>query len=131
MSSPLLVKPTGTPARSTTITPRRAGWGYVGFDLYRLARRRDVRRGATGATRGDPRAGRGQGAASPAPGRDWGELGERMTSSSGRRRTALYLPERHATGRPTATTDCVLAVCTAPGHGGHAAARHRPRGDRR
>ena len=35
-------------------------------------------------------------------------------------------PERLATGPRPPTTDCTLAVCTAPGQAGHPAAPHRP-----
>jgi 5-deoxy-glucuronate isomerase len=32
----LLRKPTGTHGKVHDITPQSAGWGYVGFTLYRL-----------------------------------------------------------------------------------------------
>ena len=35
--SKLLVKPHGTSGKVHDMTPKSAGWGYVGFGLYRLA----------------------------------------------------------------------------------------------
>ncbi|MGL4406255.1 MAG: 5-deoxy-glucuronate isomerase, partial [Notoacmeibacter sp.] len=34
--SKLLVKPNGTLGKVHSVTPKSAGWGYVGFSLYRL-----------------------------------------------------------------------------------------------
>ena len=35
--SKLLVKPKGRHGRVTKVTPKNAGWTYVGFELHRLA----------------------------------------------------------------------------------------------
>ena len=56
----LLRHPTGDRGKVHDITPATAGWSYVGFGLYRLAARRDRRRGDR-RHRGDPRPRRGQG----------------------------------------------------------------------
>lgn len=121
----LLRKPSGSHGKVHDITPQSAGWRYVGFSLYRLR---------AGETAGEATGGReailvmveGR-AAFEAAGRDWGELGERMSVFDGTPPHCLYVPNG-ATWHATATTDCVIAVCTAPGKGGHAARRIGPDG---
>ena len=121
----LLHRPYGTRGKVHEITPASAGWRYVGFSLYRL-RAGDVAAEATGGREAmlvlvEGRA-RIEGA-----GQDWGELGDRMDVFEKTPPHCLYLPDG-SDWRAEATTDCTLAVCTAPGRGGHAARRIGPDG---
>lgn len=123
--SHLLRKPFGTHGEVHRITPQSAGWRYVGFSLYRL------RPGETAAeATGDNEAilvmveGR---ARIHAADRDWGELGDRMDVFEKTPPHCLYVPDGQD-WRAEATTDCTLAVCTAPGRGGHGARRIGPDG---
>ena len=114
--SPLLCKPRGTSGKVHHITPASAGWSYVGFDLHRL---RPGERAAEDT--GDREAilvlveGR---ARIEAGGRDFGEMGDRMDVFEKTPPHCLYVPNG-SDWAATATTDCTLAICTAPGKGGH------------
>ena len=114
----LLRKPRGAAGKVHHVTPALAGWSYVGFDLHRL------RPGETAAEEtGDREAilvlveghahihGAGQ---------DFGEMGDRMDVFEKTPPHCLYVPDG-TDWTATATTDCTLAVCTAPGRGGHSA----------
>ena len=79
--SKLRVKSSGTQGRIHHIPPERAGWTYVGFDVYRL------RPGETVSSETDEREiclvlveGRAQIAAG---GEDFGEIGERLSPFAG------------------------------------------------
>jgi 5-deoxy-glucuronate isomerase len=126
MSGSLLRKPLGTTGKVHDITPESAGWGYVGFGLYRLQPGESVAEGAGGRevilvlVEGRARV--------SGAGKDWGELGERMNVFEGTAPHCLYLPEGSEWGA-VALTACTLAVCSAPGAGaGHKAARIGPAG---
>ena len=118
MPSLLLRRPTNTHGKVHDIAPEDAGWTYVGFALYRLAPGQTVEE-----TTGDREAilvlveGR---ARISGAGRDFGELGERMDVFERTPPHAVYIPDG-ADWVAAATTPCTLAVCTAPGQGGHAA----------
>ena len=121
----LLCRPFGTHGKVHQITPQAAGWRYVGFSLYRL------RAGETAAeATGDQEAilvmveGR---ARIEAAGQDWGALGDRMDVFEKTPPHCLYVPNGQD-WRAEATTDCTIAVCTAPGRGGHPARRIGPDG---
>jgi 5-deoxy-glucuronate isomerase len=123
--SRLLVRPRGARGLVHDVTPESAGWGYVGFALHRLG----PGERATGATGGREAIlvlveGRARVAGA---GRDWGEMGERMTVWDRTPPHALYLPPG-AGWEAQATTDCTLAVCSAPGQGGREARRLGPEG---
>jgi 5-deoxy-glucuronate isomerase len=112
----LLMKPAGTRGKVHDITPETAGWGYVGFGLYRL-RPGETAAEPTGSTEvilvlveGKARLGAG--------GRDFGALGERMDVFEASPPHCVYVPDG-SDWSATATTDCTLAVCAAPGRGGH------------
>ncbi|TPE52932.1 5-deoxy-glucuronate isomerase [Amaricoccus solimangrovi] len=118
MTSRLLRKPSGTTGKVHDITPETAGWGHVGFGLYRLAPGETVAE-QTGGTEvilvlveGKARIGAGD--------EDFGELGERLSVWERTPPWSVYVPNG-AAWSATATTDCTLAVCAAPGKGGHAA----------
>ena len=112
--SKLLVKPEGTSGRVHHITPASAGWTYVGFDLHRLSPGDTV-----AAATADREAcvvfvsGR---AAATADGRDFGELGRRLSPFDGKPH-ALYVPAG-SDWSVTAATACEIAVCSAPGKPG-------------
>lgn len=121
----LLRKPAGTRGHVHAITPEGAAWGYVGFDLWRLAA------GETAA--GDTTAREviivmveGKARLTGA-GRDWGVLGDRMDVFEKTAPHCLYLPDG-TDWRAEAVTDCTIAVCSAPGQGGHQARRIGPDG---
>ena len=98
------------------ITPASAGWRYVGFSLYRL-RAGDTAAEATGGNEVILVMVEGKARITGA-GQDWGVLGERMDVFEKTPPHSLYLPNG-SDWTATAETDCVLAVCAAPGHGGH------------
>lgn len=114
----LLRKPSGTHGKVHDITPESAGWSYVGFGLHRLAEGET----ASEAT-GDREAilvlveGRAEIAAA---GEAFGELGQRMDVFERLPPACVYVPNG-AEWKARATSACTLAVCTAPGRGGHAA----------
>jgi 5-deoxy-glucuronate isomerase len=107
------------------ITPASAGWGYVGFGLYRLGE------GAVAAEAAGDRevilvVVEGHVAVTGA-GRNWGVLGDRATPFTRAAPHCLYLPpgsDWRAVGQGAA----VLAVCSAPGKGGYPAQRLGPDG---
>jgi 5-deoxy-glucuronate isomerase len=117
--SHLLIRPEACSGRVHAITPQSAGWGYVGFSLYRLAP------GGTAAeATGDREAilvlveGRARLAAD---GRDFGEMGDRLDVFDRGPPHALYVG-RDSDWTATATTPCTIGVCTAPAAGGRPAA---------
>ncbi len=125
MTSPLLKKPFGARGKVHEITPASAGWRYVGFSLYRL-RAGDT---ATEATDGNEvilLLVEGK-ARLTAAGQDWGVLGDRMDVFEKTPPHSLYLPNG-TEWSAAAETDCTVAVCAAPGHGGHPARRIGPEG---
>jgi 5-deoxy-glucuronate isomerase len=121
----LIRKPFGDHGKIHEITPVNAGWRYVGFSLYRLMAGESAAE-ATGAMEAVLVMVEGK-ATFTAGGKDWGELGERMNVFEKTPPHCLYVPNG-AQWEATATTDCTLAVCLAPGKGGHAARRIGPDG---
>ncbi|MDG1429994.1 MAG: 5-deoxy-glucuronate isomerase, partial [Paracoccaceae bacterium] len=121
----LLIKPQGGHGKVHDISPASAGWGYVGFALYHL------HAGETAAeVTGEREAiliiveGKAQ---ITSDGQDWGELGDRMSVWERTAPHALYVPNE-SNWSAVATTNCIIAVCTAPGKGGHQAQRLGPDG---
>ncbi|MBE9640954.1 5-deoxy-glucuronate isomerase [Salipiger mangrovisoli] len=123
--SHLLHHPFGTHGKVHEITPASAGWRYVGFSLYRLRAGENVRE-ATGDREVILVMVEGKARLTGA-GTDWGELGARMNVFEKTPPHCLYLPNG-SDWSAEATTDCTLAVCSAPGVGGHAARRIGPEG---
>lgn len=123
--SQLLRRPFGSHGKVHQITPQDAGWRHVGFSLYRL--------------RAGERAGEATGEAEvilvmiegcarfTAAGQVWGVLGERMNVFERTPPHCLYVPNGQE-WLAEATTDCIIAVCAAPGHGSHPARRIGPDG---
>lgn len=123
--STLLRKPTGTHGRIHRITPQDAGWGYVGFSLYRLSPGETAAE-ATGDREAILVLVEGK-AKLTAGGRDFGEMGDRMDVFERTPPHCLYVPN-DSDWAAEATTDCTLAVCTAPGKGSHDAQALGPEG---
>ncbi|AUH35248.1 5-deoxy-glucuronate isomerase [Paracoccus tegillarcae] len=121
----LLRKPFGTHGKVHQITPADAGWRYVGFSLYRL-RAGESAAEPTGETEVILVMVEGK-ASFTAAGQDWGELGDRMDVFEKTPPHCLYVPNGQQ-WQAKATTDCVIAVCSAPGKGGHTARRIGPDG---
>jgi 5-deoxy-glucuronate isomerase len=125
MMADLLKKPFGDHGKVHQITPESAGWRYVGFSLYRLREGESV-----SEVTGDREvilvmvAGK---ATFTAAGKDWGELGERMSVFEKTPPHCLYVPSDDK-WEATATTECTIAVCSAPGMGGHEARQIGPDG---
>jgi 5-deoxy-glucuronate isomerase len=123
--SELLKRPFGTHGKVHDITPASAGWRYVGFGLYRLRAGEQVSE-VTGANEVILVMVEGK-AAFTGAGQDWGVLGDRMSVFERTPPHSLYLPNG-SDWAATAETDCTIAVCAAPGKGGHAARRIGPDG---
>ena len=127
----LLRKPTGTTGKVHDITveaaqgPLSPDWGYVGLGLWRLAEG-DTAAEATGDREVILVLVEGR-ARIEAAGRDFGERGDRMSVFDRTAPHAIYVPAG-ADWRAVATTDCTLAVCTAPGKPGREAAVIGPEG---
>ena len=116
--SHLLIKPDGARGMVHDITPESAGWGYVGFGLYHLAPG-EVAAEQTGDREVILVVVEGR-AVITGGGEAFGEMGERMDVFERLKPAAVYVP--NDTGwSVTATTECVLAVCSAPGKGKHPA----------
>ncbi len=122
--SGLLRKPTTKAGKVHDITVDSAkgalspDWGYVGFGLYHLSPGQSAAE-ETGDCEVILVMVEGK-AAIKADGQDWGVLGDRMSVFERTPPHCLYLPNG-TDWSATATTDCVIAVCTAPGQGGHSA----------
>lgn len=121
----LLRKPFGTHGKVHEITPTSAGWRYVGFSLYQLRAGESVGE-VTGEREVILVMVEGKAAISGAD-RDWGVLGDRMDVFEKTPPHCLYLPNG-THWKATAETDCTIAVCSAPGMGGHEARRIGPDG---
>ncbi|MCU4654361.1 5-deoxy-glucuronate isomerase [Roseibacterium sp. SDUM158016] len=121
----LLRKPSGVSGHVHALTPEAAGWGYVGFDLWRLAP------GETAQGRLEGREailvlveGRAE---VTAGGERIGEMGDRLDVFDRTPPHCLYVPPG-ADWRADATTPCTLALCTAPSPGGRPVQRLGPEG---
>jgi 5-deoxy-glucuronate isomerase len=121
----LLRRPEGTKGKVHDITPDDAGWGYVGFGLYRLAPG-DTAAEATGDREVILVLVEGHAKLS-AGGQNFGERGDRMSVFERASPHCLYVPS-DSDWSAEATTDCTLAVCSAPGKGNHAAQILGPEG---
>ena len=129
--SELLRRPNGTNGKVHDITVSSAkgalspDWAFVGFGLYRLEPGQKVTE-LTGDREVILVLIEGKARVTGA-GQDWGELGDRMSVFERKPPHCLYLPD-DSEWTAIATTDCTLAVCTAPGRGGHSARLIGPEG---
>ena len=111
-------KPIATQGSLHDISPQSAGWTYVGFSLYKLEQgeqvnqRTEDREAILVLISGKAKLSVGD--------QDFGELGKRMDVFERLPPHCLYAPNNSAWSA-TATTACTLAVCSAPGSGGHQA----------
>ncbi|MVA12222.1 5-deoxy-glucuronate isomerase [Agrobacterium vitis] len=121
----LLRKPFGTHGKVHDITPQSAGWRYVGFSLHRLRAGETVGE-ATGLDEVILVMVEGR-ASFIAAGQDWGVLGDRVNVFEKTPPHCLYIPNDE-TWKAVAATDCIIAVCAAPGKSGHKARRIGPDG---
>ena len=121
----LLRKPFGNRGKVHQITPESAGWRYVGFSLYRL-KAGDTASEVTGDREVILVMVEGKAKITGA-GQDWGVLGERINVFEKSPPHCLYLPNE-TEWDAVAETNCVLAVCSAPGMRGHEARRIGPDG---
>ncbi|MBL4916646.1 5-deoxy-glucuronate isomerase [Szabonella alba] len=123
--SPLLRRPGATTGLVHDVTPANAGWGHVGFRLYRL----EAGQSASGQTGGDEAIlVMVEGHADvQAAGQDWGRMGDRMDVFEKTAPHCLYIPPGQDWSA-SATTACTVALCTAPGKGTHPARRLGPDG---
>ncbi|WP_439123329.1 5-deoxy-glucuronate isomerase [Marivita sp.] len=121
----LLRRPQTNTGKVHDITPETAGWSYVGFGLYHL-KPGEAASEITGDTEVILVMVEGK-AHIKGAGRDWGVLGDRMNVFEKTPPHCLYLPNG-TDWSAVAETDCVIAVCAAPGHGGHEARRIGPNG---
>jgi 5-deoxy-glucuronate isomerase len=93
------------------VTPESAGWGHVGFALYRLKPGQSLE-----ASTGECEAclvlvgGRARVRAGAL---DFGEIGKRMGPFEGKKPAAVYVPWRSGY-QVEATTELELGVCSAP-----------------
>lgn len=123
--SRLQLKPFGTRGKVHQVTPASAGWRYVGFSLYHL-RAGDQVAEPTGDDEVILVMVEGK-AAFQAAGQDWGILGERMSVFERTPPHSLYVPNGQD-WQARAETDCIIAVCAAPGRGNYPARRLGPEG---
>jgi len=123
--SKLHLKPSGTNGKVHDVTPDSAGWDYVGFSLYHLQAGERARE-ATGEREVILVLVEGK-ASITAAGREWGVLGDRMNVFEKTPPHCLYVPNGNEWSL-VAETNCVVAVCSAPGAGGHEARRIGPAG---
>ncbi|MCB1394582.1 MAG: 5-deoxy-glucuronate isomerase [Rhodobacter sp.] len=121
----LLLKPFGTRGEVHRVTPALAGWRYVGFALHRL-RPGDTACGLTGTDEVILVMVEGKARVTGA-GQDWGVLGDRMNVFEKTPPHCLYLPNG-SDWTAVAETDCIVAVCAAPGKGNHPARHLGPDG---
>lgn len=123
-SSPLLVRPRAAHGDVHAITPRTAGWRYVGFALHRL----DAGEGVAGVTGGrEALLVVVEGHACISVGdEDFGECGTRASVFEQVPPDAVYAPGDSTWGLRASRDGCTVAVCTAPYDGGHAASKLAP-----
>lgn len=121
----LLRKPFGEHGKVHEITPQSAGWRYVGFDLHKLREGESIS-AATGDREVILVMVEGKAEINAAD-KNWGVLGDRMNVFEKTPPHCLYVPNDKKWDAK-ATTDCVIAVCSAPGMGGHEARQIGPKG---
>ncbi len=123
--SPLLRRPAGETGQIHNISPQNAEWSYVGFSVYRLQAGQSAAE-ATGDREAILVLVEGKAELETA-GQNFGERGARMNVFEKTPPHCLYVPN-DSQWRATATSDCTLAVCSAPGKGGHRAQVIGPEG---
>lgn len=115
----LLVKPNGEYGRVTHVTPKSAGWTYVGFDLHKMAKCETV--GENSGSREVCLVFLTGAGSVQVDGVDFGQLGGRKSVFEGPP-TAVYVPSG-SDWTVKAESELELAVCSAPGFGKSGPAR--------
>jgi 5-deoxy-glucuronate isomerase len=118
--SRLLVRPTAPDGdgRVVRVTPESANWNFVGFEVFHLKAGQSLARDT-----GEREVclvlvtGRADVASDK---ESWPAIGERMSLFEGKAPYSVYVPARDRF-RVQALSDLELAVCSAPGGGGHPA----------
>ena len=121
----LLRKPLSTHGLVHDITPQSAGWGHVGLALHRL-KAGDTAQGNTGSTEVILVMVEGHAQVNGA-GQNWGQMGNRLEVFEKTAPHCIYLPA-HSQWDARATTDCTIAICSAPAIAEYPAARLGPDG---
>jgi len=121
----LLVRPDVISGKIHDITPESAGWGFVGFQVHRISAGETIDH-STGDREVIIVLVEGK-ADITAGGQQFGELGERMDVFEKTPPHCVYVPDGCDVA-VRATTDCTVALCSAPGQGGHTAAVIGPEG---
>lgn len=114
----LKVKPQGTSGLIHQVTPRSAGWSYVGFELHRLAVDERLRQDTQDrevclvlvSGKATIKVQHGSGGE-----QDFGTIGERVSPFDGEP-AAIYVPG-NASYTVDARSDLELAICSAPAGG--------------
>lgn len=114
----LLRKPRWGDKKLHEITRQNAGWGYVGFGLYRLDADDEISE-LTGDTEVIVVLVEGR-ARIRTDAQDFGILGTRMSVFEKTPPDSVYIPHQ-SRWHAAAVTQCTVAVCHAPCVGGHAA----------
>lgn len=123
--SDLLLRPNAAHGKIFNVTPQSAGWTYVGFGLYRLVPGDTVAE-ETGGNEVILVMVEGK-AAFHAADKNWGVLGDRMNVFERTPPHSLYVSPGQR-WQAAAETECIIAVCSAPGHGMHETRRLGPDG---
>lgn len=123
--SNLLRKPSGDCTKRHDVTPENANWGYVGFELHELSEGQSVN-GTTDEREIILVMVEGK-ADIKAAGQSWGVMGDRMSVFERTPPHCLYVPNGQV-WEAVATTDCKIAICSAPGNGNYPARRLGPDG---
>lgn len=121
----LLCKVKGDHGKVHEITPQSANWKYVGFNLYRLqagescSELTEDREVILVLVEGKAKI--------DVDDVSFGEIGDRMNVFEKKPPHCVYVPGS-SQWSALATSECTLAVCSAPYHGGHKAALIDPTG---
>ncbi len=125
MMASLLRKPVAHSGKVHDITPLSAEWSFVGFGLYHL------KAGEMASEDTDGQEvilvlveGRAEVSCNT---REFGELGGRMDVFERTPPACVYIPNDNR-WKAIASTNCTLAICSAPGKGGHEASLIGPEG---
>lgn len=123
--SKLCLKPKPGTGKIHDITPETAGWNYVGFGLYKLKAGESASE-ITGNLEVILVLVEGK-AEITAADKNFGELGDRMSVFERTPPHCVYVP-RNADWNAVATTECTLAICTAPATADYPARQIGPAG---
>jgi len=124
--STLLIRPKSEYGKTHDITPEIANWKFVGFVVYRL-KTGDTIKHCSADNESIIVLVEGKAIISITHGPNLGELGDRMDVFEKKPPHAAYI-EVQSEWTATATTDCTIGVCLAPGSQGRQTQRIGPEG---